>query len=185
MKRIPTIILLMGLLFFYAIPVGISHAIIVQYEATDVADMVAGEDLWQYTYTVSDAGFLADTGFTIYYDVALYGALEPFPLSPNPDWDVLTWDPDTSLPDDGAYDAYALVDNASLADPFTVEFVWLGSGTPGAQYFELYGTDFSTLDSGATTPAQGAPVPEPCTLLFLGAGLVGLAGFGQKRSADP
>ena len=102
------------------IPIGPAHAISILTQATDLADVADGEDLWQYAYTVSDHTFAEDTGFTIYFDYTLYAGVDPEPFSPNADWDVLTWDPDTLLPDDGAYDAYALIDNASLADPFLV-----------------------------------------------------------------
>jgi hypothetical protein len=117
------------------LPLGAAHAISILYEATDLADTTPGDDLWMYSYYVSD--FDIDYGFTVFFELGLYDLLDPFPPPPNSDWDPITWDPDLSIPDDGAYDALSLVDNASLADPFTVSFVWLGSGTPGAQPFEV------------------------------------------------
>jgi hypothetical protein len=145
-----------------------------------LADANPGEDLWQYSYSVSGNNFAADTGFTVYFDLGLYDLLDPYPATPNSDWDILTWNPDSSLPDDGAYDAYALVDNASLVDSFTVSFVWLGGGAgPGSQYFEVYdGLNWSVSEDGVT---GGAPVPEPATMLLFGTGLAGLLGTGIRR----
>lgn len=108
--------------------VGSTNATVVTYTATDLTDANPGEDLWQYSYAVSDHVFVSDSGLTIYFKLGLYDFLHPSPAAPNIDWDVITWNPDNLLLGDGAYDAFALVDNASLADMFTISFVWLGGG---------------------------------------------------------
>lgn len=168
-------ILASGLLIFGAS--GLANATAISFTATDLADVTAGEDLWEYTYSVSENTFSADTGFTIYFDLDLYDFLDPSPSLPNTDWDVISWNPDPNLPDDGAYDAYALVDNASLADTFSISFVWLGdSSGPGSQFFEVYdGLTWSVIESGHTT-SNTAPVPEPTTMLLFSTGIAGFVG---------
>ena len=162
-----------------------AYATVITYVATDLADTTSGEDLWQFTYTVSDNTFAADTGFTIYFDLELYSNLQDPAPYVNDDWDVITFPPDPcSLvwPQDGMYDAYALTDNASLVDPFTLEFVWLGADTPGAQFFEVYdGITWTVLELGQTTAASAAPIPEPTTIFLMATGLLsGLATFRKK-----
>ena len=44
------------LLIAGALPIT-AQAVTIQYEATDVPDTIPGEDVWQYTYRVSDATF--------------------------------------------------------------------------------------------------------------------------------
>ena len=177
MKRlaftITTAIILTLLLF----PAGKAHAITILYEATDLTDVTPGQDLWKYAYTVSDYSFDMDYDFTIWFDYTLYSALEDPPPFVNADWDPIVWQPDTSIPDDGAYDALSLVDAASLADPFTVSFVWLGSGTPGSQPFDVYDPSFNTIESGQTSP-----VPEPASVLLVGSALAGLAVLRKRKN---
>lgn len=172
LKLIPIVFL--AVLFFC----GSSYATTITSVATDLTDTTVGEDLWQYEYTVSDNTFNEFEGFTIWFDYNIYGALDPFPSSPNSDWDLLTLDPDSSIPDDGSYDAMALTDGASLANSFIVSFVWLGGGTPGPQTFDVYNSNFEFIESG-----DMAPVPEPGTMLLFGIGLLGLVGFGRKSAS--
>ena len=75
----------------------------------------------------------------------------------NADFDLLTVQPDFNLSSNGFYDAQALRNNPSFADPFKLRFVRLGTGgaTPGAQPYTVYNTDFSTQSLGQTTSVPG------------------------------
>jgi hypothetical protein len=156
-----------------------AHATTIGFAATDLADVVAGEDLWMYEYFVSDFVFDIDQGFSVYFDVTLYSDLESPPPPVSADWDVLTVQPDPGLPSDGIYDALALVPGASLDDPFLLTFVWLGgpSRSPGSQRFTINEFDsagsLSFIEVGET-----ASIPEPSMLLLVGAG----TGLAIRRS---
>jgi hypothetical protein len=149
---------------------------VIQYQATDLSDLIEGEDLWQYEYFLSNFTFEANQGFSVYFDAATYSSLQSPPPAVNAAWDILTFQPDAALPSDGLYDALALTPNASLSDPFVLTFVWLGAaGTaPGTQPFtvnqfdELGGISF--LESGQTSTGAPGQVPEPATLLLLATG---------------
>ena len=80
----------------------------------------------------------------------------------NADFDLLVVPPDLALTSNGFYDAQALRNAPSFADPFKVRFVWLGTAgtSPGAQPVTVYNADFSTQ-------SQGQTVPEPSTLVLL------------------
>lgn len=164
----------------------LGFATTISYTATDLADGSDG-DLWQYSYILSGAIFNENSGFTIYFDYNLYSHLAIQNPTNSAEWDTITLDPDPNLPDAGVYDALALKDDASLADPFTVSFVWLGgSGGPGSQYFEIYidepSNSFEILDDGFTTSSA---VPEPGTMLLFGTGLAALIGSRRgKRSSE-
>jgi len=164
---------------------GSANAASIDYTATNLTDINLGEDLWEYSYSVSDHTFIADTGFTVYFDHTLYNFIDSSPVSPNGEWDVITWNPDSSIPADGAYDAFALVDNASLIDTFTISFVWLGGiSGPGSQLFEIYnGITWDILDNGLTeeTPSISA-VPIPTTFILFGTGLAGILSSARKKT---
>ncbi len=156
-------------------PAPVASAASILFEAVDLTDTTAGEDLWLYRYRVNDAVFAADTGFSVFFELGLAEQLTAG-AAPNADWDVLAIEPDPNLLSDGFYDALALVASASLADLFEVSFVWLGTGTPGSQRFTLYDSSFQTIESGETIP-----IPEPATLLALGLGLAALS-YRSTRS---
>jgi len=165
-----------------------AQAITIFYQATDLADAVPGEDLWQYSYTVTDFVFPMNWGFSIFFALGLYEDLEDPPPVVNADWDVLSIQPDPNLPDDGFYDALALVDNASLADTFLVSFTWLGGGTPGSQPFTVNEFDEQGVClqcpflTGETVPV-GQTVPEPSTVVLVGTGLLGIGRLIRRQGS--
>lgn len=169
------------LVMLTASPAG---ATTVSFEAVDLSDVVIGEDLWSYAYDVSGFSFTTNTGFSIYFDAGLYEQLEDPPPPVNGDWDALVLQPEPIFSVDGLYDALALVDDPSLANPFTLTFVWLGAPgtTPGSQPFDVHefdsqGNFVGILDSGTT-------VPEPTTAVLLSTGLCALSSR-RARALNP
>jgi hypothetical protein len=176
-----------ALLLLSPATVELAHAVPI-FQVVNVADTTPGEDLWRYVYTVDGSTCDVEQGFAIFVDHTTYGPLlsstpdtdrEAF-VSTNSDWDILLLDPDIGLLADGVFDALALV-GSPIVNSFSVDFLWLGVGTPGSQPFYTYQLDaFGTpqiLESGVTTAAQS--VPEPGTLLLL---LVGGAGMSALRA---
>lgn len=134
---------------------------------------------WEYIYIIENATLSVDIEeFTIFFDVGLY---ENLIVSATPvDWNPLVIQPDAAIPDDGFYDALALVmgiaPGAYLAG-FSVQFDFLGAGTPGAQPFDIVDpVTFATLKSGVTTP-----IPEPGTFVLLLAASLGMIASTRKR----
>jgi hypothetical protein len=162
-----------------------ARATTIKFEATNLVDIVSGEDLWTYKYFVSDTSFEADQGFMVFFDALLYSNLDSAPNSAGPDWDVLVVQPDLALEDEGRLDPLALVAGASLLKPFSVTFTWLGAaGTqPGSQPFLVYQDpfDINVLESGVTQPLRPShTVPEPATLLLSGLGLALASRFRRR-----
>lgn len=163
-----------GAVFFITFGlVGKVTAATIQYEVQNISGST-----WEYTYTVSGYTFGDGEGFRIFFDYLAYGSFPLTPTSPNVDWDVLAIDPDVPLLGDGVYDAFALIGAPSLADPFIVQFTWLGPGLPGTQIFEIYDANFSTI---ASESGMTSPIPEPATLLLLSSGLAGIVATKRSR----
>lgn len=153
------------------------------YQAADLTDTTASEDLWQYTYTVSDHSFSMDSGFVIFFDPFLYSTLQNPSPAVNSNWDILVIDPNAFAPEDGTFDALSQVDNPSLNDSFSIDFIWLGGGNPGSQSFEVYDPAFNVVDSGSTfnTTTQ---VPEPPASLLLIGGLFFMFRHQKRKKAN-
>ncbi len=160
-----------------------AEAITIQYQATDLADLTPGEDLWAYQYFPSAFPFPADHGFAIFFDYETTAALTN-PVAPA-DWDPLAADPIPATLSDGYYDALALIDDPSVAGIFSVQFVWSGAGSPGSQPFEIYELINGTpvpFEFGDTVPFGADPIPEPSSLLLVAAGAAGLVRRVRHRS---
>lgn len=131
-----------------------AHAASIEYRAIDLPDATPGEDLWEYRYTLSGVSLLSGQGFDVYFAVAngfLFRDLVDPQLGPSSDWDVLAIQPDPGLSFDGLFDAVALVDAPSLSVDFISTFIWGGTGTPGAQRFEVFDEQLQVIESGTTT----------------------------------
>jgi hypothetical protein len=166
-------------------------ATIIEYEAIDLPNTVPSQDRWEYRYFVGGFNFSASEGFTIWFPQSLAAQLES-PVPPNSEWDVLVLQPDPAIPARGAFDTLALVGNASVAQPFVVDFVSL-TVPLGPQEFDLnlfddQGNFVRVIESGITVPRQTATVPEPSPswlLLLAGLGLTLMkrASVSRRRCA--
>lgn len=156
-----------------------SRATTVTYRAIDLPDTAPGEDLWEYRYAASGFDFDEGFGFSIFFNFLHYAQLESSPAAVHPDWDIITLQPDPNLPDDGVYDALALVDNASVSHEFHVRFEWLGGGfaSPPSQAFVIYEPGFGTIETGFTLFTF---VPEPTVATLMLACIVVVAGLCRQ-----
>jgi hypothetical protein len=154
-----------------------ARALQITAQLTDLDDGLGpGGDYWEASYQLSGHLFALDQSFTIYFAPGSYSDLgDPEPGVHAPGWDVLVAQPDELLPAAGFYDGLALLAGADLSLPFRVRFVWLGSGAPGVQAWELLQFDSSgvlidLLERGATSL-----VPEPALPALLAAAAAALA----------
>ena len=134
---------------------------------TSLATNVTGST-WVYDYTVNnDSLGLAIEEFTVFFDPVLYQTLS---VAGSPvDWDSIVVQPDLQLPDDGFFDLLALAGGIGVGSSlsgFSVQFEYMGLGTPGTQPFDIVNpANFQTLESGTT---QVVPVPAAVWLLISG-----------------
>jgi hypothetical protein len=153
-----------------------AFAATISFEATNL-----GTNQYRYDYTVTDLTVAAFHDISIEFDASLYSALTN-PAAPSADWDILLLQPDVPSGATGFFDALALVDGASLNGVFSVEFTYLGGGTPGPQPFSilLFADDGETLldvvQTGVTK--SRTPVPEPTVSVLA---LIAVGGLHLRR----
>lgn len=157
---------------------GPAPAVTILFVPSDVVDQVVGQDLWRYDYQVTGS-FEPFGGLNLLFDPTRYGVLSvPQPVA-GVDWDVFVVQPDAALAAPGLFTATRLIDSPALNNPASVQFVWLGAGTPGAQPFEVFDASFGISETGFTQA-----VPEPRTYALYALGLLLLARRLSRTSAQ-
>jgi len=138
-------------------------------------------NVYQYQFSPTGMTFSQNQEFDVRFDPGLFGSI--FSGVADSDFRLSLLQPNNPVGAFGDYSALALVDNPSLAGPFSVDVTWLGQGVPLATLpFEIHQFDASgrivaTLDSGLV----GAP--EPAEWLLSGGALLlsGLLRSARRR----
>jgi hypothetical protein len=146
-------------------------------------------NLYRYVYSITNSGPGASPVqlFDILFDTALYQESSLQIVTPNPlhtQWSEQLLTSAPAVP--AAYDALSLTGGiapGSTVTGFSVQFTWLGSGTPGGQPFQVFdATTFAVLQSGQTAaPVIAVPAASTLSLSLIGLGL-SLAAALQLRN---
>jgi len=131
------------------------------------SDPISGTFTWEAASVNDYIDSLTSVELTVaghVYELADVGFTSPF----GPDWDIIYGSPGEGV-SSGSDDFWLRWDRNTL-EPF--DFVYSTQTASGIWQSQTF-TYFSVT--------EGAPVPEPTTILLLGTGLVGLVGFGRKK----
>ena len=152
-----------GLLALMVATPSLAASVTVDYEL----NALAAPSQYEYRYTITNVSSASPISwFSIDFDIALYDESSLLIASVGlGDWSeqMLASVPLLGVP--AQYDAYKTIGSAlGIGDSetgFTVQFTWLGAGTPGSQAFTIYDpATLNVLDTGVTT-SVGAPPPPP------------------------
>lgn len=134
----------------------------------------SGDTVYHYVYTLVGDPLLLNQEVEIRFAAGLYGLLSNG-LAPT-GFDLLLFQPNQPGGADGRYSAVAQVNNLSLSGVFSVDAVFLGTGTPEPQAFFV-----NQLDAqGGIVTLDLNGVPEPGTWWL---GLSGLLAAGIVKAA--
>jgi hypothetical protein len=123
----------------------------------------------EFSFHVSGYDFLVGDTLAIFFDQDIFTNLV-IPFQTLPDWSLLVFQPDLGLPAPGEFDLTAVVDHASLANPFLVDADLLPGQSVTDRPFSLYaGGNFATAAEQGTATAF---TPEPASILTAALGLI-------------
>jgi hypothetical protein len=154
-----------------------SGAVSIQYDVVQVSGNV-----YRYVYSITNSGNSASPVrlFDILFDTSLYQESSLQIVTPNPlhtQWSEQLLASAPAVP--AAYDALSLtggIPPGTTVTGFSVQFTWLGSGTPGNQPFQIFDPNtFAILQTGTT----GVPLPVPAASTLA----LSLVGIGLSISA--
>ena len=163
-------------------------ASIIQYEVTTTGGSNGSANGATGTYQFFVSGFVfranqpcannpalqCSEALDIQFDPTMFGQLSNGVAPAG--FDLLLFQPNNPPQAPGDYSALALVDQPSLAGQFSVDFTFIGQGTPGSQAFSIDEFDSNggfqgVVATGETDPlASGAP--EPSSISLIAAGLM-------------
>ena len=171
---------LVWLALFGLLTVGSLSAGTIQYDVYSL-----GGSSYRYDYSVSGIFFQANQVLDIRFDPSLYGTLSNG-MAPS-GFVAILLQPNNPPGDSGDYKALALLDEPAFSGMFSVEVVYLGSGTPGSQQFVVDQYDGRgvfqqhTTTAGITTTSE---VPEPLSFSTCrGCAGIGLAMGGSTLAS--
>ena len=150
----------------------------VTYVATDLPDVIVGEDLWSYDYMIT--GPLGSfEAVNLLFSSANYGG-DILVITSDATLSPLVTPPILAPAADGLVSVTALDPLPSTGSALlSVQFVWTAIGAPGSQPFDVLDDQFNVTSMGMTTP-----VPEVSTASLLFAGLLALSPLLRRRRGD-
>ena len=144
-----------------------------------------GGNNYRYLYNLQGVSLLINQELDIVFETTRYASISNGVPAPNaaPGLDLALFQVNNPPGANGVYSLLATANNPSMIGPFSVDFSYIGTGTPGAQTFfinQLNGQGQIVNAVGPPGVTTQSTVPEPSTLIFGAAGLA-LIALGRFR----